>query len=201
MDWQKHNVKVYDKSARDLADYFAGIGARVDDIERALLLAGAKNQARVIEIGCGDGRDAVEIVKRVSWYQGFDPSSGLLEIAKLKLPAASFVLADALNYQYPTDLDIIFAFASLLHVDKNDLAQVFDKIYDALRHGGVVYISLKERDGYQEEIKSDDYGDRMFYYYNPSIIKDIAGHKFETVFSDHQQIGKTAWFTIALTKR
>ena len=197
MNWQQKTLDTYNDSAQALAQYFKDIGPRVKDIEIALKLAGVSKEARVVEIGCGDARDALEIAKRVKWYQGFDPSKGLLDIATKKLPEASFVLADALSYDYPKQLDVIFAFASLLHVNRKDLSLVFDKASKALRPGGIFYISLKERAIYTEEIKKDIYGKRMFYYYNPALIKSIAGDKYESVFEDNQKIGKTDWFTIA----
>lgn len=200
MDWHSQNIKAYDDSAQKLAEYFNGIGSRIEDIECALELANKNNGARVIEIGCGDGRDAMEIIKRVAWYEGFDPSAGLLDIAKKKAPHTSFILADASSYKYPTNLDVVYAFASLLHINQSDLPDVFEKVSKSLRIGGVFYISLKERDSYIEEIKDDDYGQRMFYYYNPSIIEHLAGNDFTSIYEDHQMIGKTRWFTIALKK-
>ncbi len=200
MDWHKQNVKVYDESAQELASYFSGIGPRFEDIERGLELAGKKDGARVIELGCGDGRDAAEIIKRVNWYEGIDPSRGLLDIAKRNVPSASFKLTDALAYKYPENLDVIFAFASLLHINQSDLRNVFYKANLALRVGGIFYISLKYRSSYAEETKEDKYGERMFYYYNSDIIEHIAGESFETIYKDRQSQGSTDWFTIALQK-
>jgi len=200
MDWQSQTIKTYDDSANELAEYFKGIGARVDDIELGLKLADVGSNAQVVEIGCGDRRDAVEIVKRVSKYIGFDPSAGLLKIAHERLPNVSFVKADALSYEYPENLDVIYAFASLLHVNREDLKDVFTKVSQSLRSGGIFFISLKERPTYIEEVKEDEYGKRMFYYYNPAIIKEIAGNSFTSIHEDHQKIGKTEWFTIVLKK-
>src|ERR1019366_2416373 len=98
------------------------------------------------------------------------------------------------------DLDIVYAFASLLHVNQSDLTEVFYKVCKSLLIDGIFYISLKERNIYTEEIKEDQYGKRMFYYYNPKIIKQIAGNSFTYVYEDHQKIGKTNWFTVALKK-
>jgi ubiquinone/menaquinone biosynthesis C-methylase UbiE len=200
MDWQSQTIKTYDDSANELAEYFKGIGARVDDIELGLKLADIGSNAQVVEIGCGDRRDAVEIVKRVGKYEGFDPSEGLLKIAHKRLPNVSFVKADALSYVYPKKLDVVYAFASLLHVNLEDLKKVFEKVSQSLRPGGVFFISLKERTDYVEEVKEDEYGKRIFYYYNPAIIKEVAGTSFTSIYEDHQKIGKTDWFTIVLKK-
>jgi SAM-dependent methyltransferase len=200
MNWHIHNIKAYNDSAHNLAAYYSSIEPRIADIELGLKLTDNTNNIRVIEIGCGDGRDAIEIIKRVNFYEGFDPSSKLLDIASKKAPKASFVVADALSYIYPQDIDVVYAFASLLHVPKKHLSIVFDKIEQSLRKNGIVYISLKERRLYTKEIKDDKFGKRMFYYYNPQIIKKIAGKKFSSVYESHQTIGKTDWFTIALKK-
>lgn len=200
VDWDAQTIKTYNDSAKDLAEYFRGIGPRVSDVELGLKLAQAADSAKVVEIGCGDGRDAEEITKRVAKYEGFDPSEGLLEIARNRLPNASFVRADALTYPYPSDLDVIYAFASLLHVNKQDMKLVLNKIAAALRPGGILYVSLKERSSYQEEVKLDQYGKRMFYYYNPAVIKAIASGTFATIHEDHQIHGHTEWFTLALRR-
>jgi SAM-dependent methyltransferase len=201
MDSATQTIDTYNKSAKELAEKFRGIGARTDDIELALDLAGVGKDARVVEIGCGDGRDAEEIVQRVAWYEGVDPSDGLLDIAKSRLPETLFITATATSYDYPDNLDVVYAFASLLHVDREDLKSVFSIVALALNEGGIFYISLKERSEYTEELQEDQFGTRTFYYYNPAVIKEIAGESFESVHEGHQTIGSTDWFTIALKKK
>ncbi len=165
-----------------------------------LVLRKALKSIRAVEIGCGDGRDGIEIMKRVDWYQGFDPSNSFLEIAGRNMPKSSLVLADDLTYDYPNDIDIIFSFASLLHTNKEDLQKVFEKVYMSLKPGGIFYISLKESEQYKQETKKDKFGERIFYYYNPKIIESIAGDSFEKVFEDHQTMGETKWFNIVIRK-
>ncbi len=200
VDHKEMTINTYNASANELAKYFKGIGPRVDDIDRGLLLAESPVKARVVEIGCGDGRDAAEIIKKVSWYEGFDPSKGLLGIARRTLPNANFVLADAVTYNYPKNLDVVYAFASLLHVNRNDFIVVCNKVGSSLRKGGIFYISLKERKNYTEEIKKDVYGERMFYHYSPGLVKRLAGKSFTVVHEEHQKISSTDWFTLALKR-
>lgn len=201
MNWDDKTVSTYDNSAIDLAEKFQGIGPRVYDIDLALKIASSKENSRVVEIGCGDGRDAEEILKRVDYYEGFDPSGGMLEIARKRSPHASFVQADALSYVYPENVDVIFAFASLLHVDKKGVESVLKKASQSLRIGGIFYISLKERPEYTAEVQNDEYGERMFYYYNIELINRLAGNLFVAEHEARQKIGNTDWFTVALKKK
>lgn len=200
-DWRQKTIDTYDKSAKELAEYFQGVGARNVDIEKALELIGNPTNPKVLEIGCGDGRDAKEILKHTSNYLGFDASSSFIELARTVAPSAQFEVADAISYSYPKDLDLVFAFASLLHLDKDEVKTVLHKVSGALRQGGIFYISLKYMPEYTEQIKKDQFGERLFYFYTPEIIKELAGEAYETVLEDRQTIGKTEWFTIALRNK
>lgn len=193
-------IDTYNNSAKDLADYFVGIGPRTADIDLAVELSENPQHPRVFEIGCGDGRDAEVIVSKAAWYEGMDPSSGLLDYARRRLPNATFTVGDITNYKWPRDLDVIFAFASLLHLSKDEVGLVFKDAYAALRPGGVFYISLKYMPEYTEIMKHDEFGDRQFFFYTPEVIKDLAGPEYEIVFEDHQKIGNTDWFSIAFKK-
>jgi hypothetical protein len=42
-------------------------------------------------------------------------------MAQAELPHGTFVRADVLEYSFPTELDVIFAFASLLHLDREQI--------------------------------------------------------------------------------
>jgi len=198
----KETITTYDTNAAKLAEYFAGIGSRIDLIEEGIALAGSPSNARAVEVGCGDGRDAADIIPRVGWYEGFDPSAELIKLAQKRLPAQSFVVADALGYNYPKNLDVIYGFASFLHLNRDDFATASDKAAEALRLGGILLITLKERDSYQEELVEDEYGKRMFYYYDEATVRELAGSGFEVVKIEHQTLKrKTArWLVVALRK-
>ncbi len=199
-DLRQETVDTYNKSAKELAEYFRGIGSRTDDIERGLKLAGNPKIPNILEIGCGDGRDAKEIVKLTSNYKGFDISEGLIKIARKHVPSADFEVADAISYKYPKNLDVVFAFASLLHLDKAEVRLVLDKVHGALKSNGIFYISLKYAAKYREETKEDQFGRRMFYFYKPEIIEGLAGNNYKTLKTWRETHGHTEWFEIALQK-
>jgi SAM-dependent methyltransferase len=198
-DIRQQTIDTYNESAQQLADYFSGIGPRTGDIDKAFELTG-NTKGRVFEIGCGDGRDAAEIIKKADWYQGLDVSRELLRIAQARLPKTSFIEADAATFDYPKNLDIVFAFASLLHLDKDEVTDVLRRIHNSLNPGGIFYISLKYRDTYQSEIKTDKFGTRLFYFYNPQSIKKLANNLYETVYENRDLKGQTEWFQVALRK-
>lgn len=199
-DWRQQNIDTYNRSAKELAEYFRGIGSRVNDIEKALQLAGNPASASVVEIGCGDGRDAKEIVRRAAWYLGFDVAEELIKLARQHVPGANFEVADVASFPFPDNLDVVFAFASLLHSDKDEVAKVLQRVAAALKPGGIFYISLKAASRYEQRVKEDRFGKRLFYFYTPELISQLAGSSYETVFTDFQYVGNTDWFTIALKR-
>ncbi|MBP7807414.1 class I SAM-dependent methyltransferase [Candidatus Saccharibacteria bacterium] len=199
-NWAAKTIETYDASAEQLADYFKGIGPRVDDIERAIDLADTNTDLRVVEIGCGDGRDAAEIVDRVTWYEGVEPSKGLLKLARQKLPDVNFVNDTIQNYEFPDDLDVVFAFASLLHLSREENAQLFPRVAKALHKGGVFFVSLKEGEKYEPRLQQDKFGDRMFYYYDVDTVRELAGDAFSLEYECHQTIGNTDWIELGFQR-
>lgn len=198
----KATISTYDNSAQELATYFAGIGSRLDIIQEALAAAGKPQNARVIEVGCGDGRDAEDIVPLVGWYEGFDPSIELIKLARQRNLQASFVQADALSYDYPAELDAIFGFASYLHLNRNDFAEACNKAAASLRTGGILAMTLKERGNYEEELVEDNFGKRWFYYYDEATVAECLGEMFEIVKIEHRALKrKTSKWLVVLAKK
>jgi SAM-dependent methyltransferase len=202
-DLRQATIDTYNLAADALANYFDSIGPRQQDVDLAFKLAGNPKDARVLELGCGNGRDAAIIAAKSHWYVGLDSSDRLINIANQKLhePGVDFEVSDIVNDDFPRNVDIIFAFASLLHLSKEEVASVMKKAQATLRPGGIFYISLKERSNYSSEIKRDEHGERLFYFYNSSLVCELAGDGFELAALNRERRGHTDWFEIALQKR
>jgi SAM-dependent methyltransferase len=200
-DPRRKTIETYDRQAEALAEYYASYEARVGDIELAFRLAGNPKNAKVLEIGCGSGRDGQAIAERTNAYVGIDPSAGMLRVARKNAPDVDFIQADASSYRYPNNLDIVFAFASLLHVDEGEMQLVLEKVHGVLRPGGIFFMSLKFAKDYHAERQDDTYGTRVFYYYRPKKIKELAGDGYETVYQERSEHGGKQWFETALRKK
>lgn len=204
VDYRFETINSYDEHAESLSKRWRGtvyeMGTRQRDITKAFELAGNPKNAHVLEIGCGDGRDAETIMQFTHSYTGIDMSKQLVKIAKQHMPEAKFKVGDAVTFNYPGNLDIVFAFASLLHLNKREVATVMNNIHKSLRTGGIFFVSLKMAENYAKQIKVNQYGMRLFYFYNPKIIQDLAGPKYQTEFISEERLGKTDWFEIALRK-
>jgi SAM-dependent methyltransferase len=197
MDLKQQTIDTYNASAELMAQKFNNIQARVADIERGLSFLQMKNPS-VLEIGCGNGRDAQEIVKHTDRYLGIDISQSMIDIAQRTLPEQRFVVADIESYTFEHDIDIIFSFASLLHSPPEKLEQVFRSAHTALSADGVFYISLKLGQG--ESIKTDAFGTRVFYLYTPEVVTALAGAGYTVIYSELYELLGQEWLTLALRK-
>jgi SAM-dependent methyltransferase len=101
--------------------------------------------ARILELGCGGGRDCAAMLQR-----GFEvhPTDGVLEMARKaekRLGRPVRVMRfDELDSS--EEYDAVWASASLLHVPRSHLPTILSLIHRALRRGGLHYASFKAGD-------------------------------------------------------
>ena len=199
-DYKKETLKTYETEAENIADKFSNIGPRIEDIERAFsLLATKKKDPFVLELGCGNGRDAKIIRKYTSKYLGIDYSKNLINFAREQLPETDFSLEDIEEFIFPDNIDLIFAFASLLHIDKTNLQSVLDRANEKLNTGGIFYISLK-KGNYQKKRETKVHGPRTFFYYDTETLKPMIEGKYDIDFEETQLFRGKDWLTIVLKK-
>ncbi len=198
MEKKEQTIQTYNKSAGAMAKKFNDIGVRTEDIKRGFSLV-KKDNPKIIEIGCGNGREAKEILKYTNDYLGIDISGEFIKIAKRENPGGDFEVADVEDFSFPKNVDIVFSFASLLHSDKDNVKRVLDRAYESLNNEGIFYISLKYGN-YSEKTVEDEFGIRTYYFYTPELIKELAGNRYKDVYTDRQDLRGEKWFTVVLKK-
>jgi SAM-dependent methyltransferase len=191
--------ETYEKSAKELALKFKKFTDMNKEVSLAFSYINLKNPC-VLEIGCGTGRDAKEISKYTKNYLGLDYSKNMINFAKRLNPQLNFIVADIKKFNFPDKIDIIFASASLLHLNKTDFKVVMNNIYSKLKDNGIVYMNLKYGK-YQRIVKKDEYGTRIFYYYTKKDIELIVKEKYIIVYYNKKILRNQEWFTIILKKK
>ena len=199
MDKKTQTINTYNENANALAFKFDKLGARTGDIKETFSLVGNKNP-KVLEIGCGNGRDAEEIIRYANNYVGIDISEKLIQLAHQKIPRVKFEVADIETYNIPKNLDVVFAFASLIHVPKESLEAIFEKLFESLNSGGIIRISLKQSDTYKEVTNEDEFGVRTYYHYSLEDIDSVA-KGFIYLKKDLHNFKDQSWLEIILKKQ
>lgn len=192
-----NNIKIYNLDAEKYAAKFNQF-SRVDDIDRLFSLIKIAN-ARVLELGCANGRDAKEILKHTHNYIGVDGAENLLKIAKNEVKDGKFILNDfrKLNFK-PNSFDIIIDFDSLFHLDKQELRKVLLNIYDWLSDDGLFLMDGKFGD-YQKIVNPKQHDKEQYLYRSEDILR-LSDNKFKMVYQEIVERFNKKWFTIILKK-
>lgn len=199
MNIKQQTLEAYNNGASQLATKFNNMGARIDDIKMALSYMNKANP-KILELGCGNGRDAKEILKYTNDYTGVDFSEKLIKLAGNYAPGGKYQVTDFEDYHFPNNLDLIFAFASLLHSNRSNIKKILQQAFRALNKNGVFLISLKF-DNYHKAVKKEDIGTRTFYFYTPDDICKLSPPELKPIYQDIQDLRDQRWFTIILQKQ
>lgn len=136
-----------------------------------------------MDFGCGSGRDSIYFKKKNYRVKAVDGSLKMCELA-------SKVLGDPVEQMNFLDLDCenefdgIFACASLLHLNDEDLINCLKKIVTALKDNGILYISFKYGDG--TRIKEGRFFNDMTEEKFQKIYSQVPELEFVKVFSNAQ---------------
>jgi SAM-dependent methyltransferase len=178
-DFDTHpGVKWYDHHAKQ---YTQDTLERDTSAARSLFTKFLKPGARVLDLGCGSGRDVKHFLDAGYDAFGRDGSPNMLfqAILHTKLP-------DRINYEKfetysdaPCSWDGIWAMASLLHIPQVARAEIFARILTSLKDDGVFLAYFKSGSG---EIV--DAVGRPFTLLSPGAAIDI----FMPLLKDHQRL-------------
>lgn len=197
---KKLNFWVYNSKAKELIEKFDKIPTRVFDIDNALKLYWKDKNVSILEIWCFTWREYDYIRNFSKNYIWIDISKEAIKHAKNKFPDGEFLVWDIEEYKFDRKFDIIFAFASLIHSDKETTIKLFKKFYEILNNNWIIYISMKISDKYSEITKTDEFWTRVYYHYSLEEYKELAWNKFDVIYEDKQNFNNQEWFTICFKK-
>ena len=92
--------------------------------------------AKVLDVGCGNGRLLDLFVDKNIQYLGVDFSESLIEEARAKYPARSFVVMDARELKKQGDsFDFVFCLSVLNHFPEEEQVEVMDNLRAVMKPG------------------------------------------------------------------
>lgn len=146
------NVDYYNRNADS---FFEGSINADMSVVRARFLSYVPAGGRILDAGCGSGRDSKVFMEAGYDVVSFDASE---EMCKR---ASEYIGREVKNMRFEemsfaNEFDGIWACASLLHVAFEKLLEIVKKLHEALRTNGAVYASFKYGEG--TKIR----GDRVF---------------------------------------
>jgi len=163
----------YEVTAQEYTRNVAGL-APIHSIEKFITLLPSK--AKIIDIGCGSGRDAKIFSDKGIEVLGIDFCSNLIKIAKEHAPLAKFKLMDIENISLPdASFHGIWSACSLGHIAKNNLPTHLQKLHQLLIDKGYFYLALKKGQGEQLErdVRYKGNIQKFWSYYEEEELKNI----------------------------
>lgn len=160
---------------------------------------------RVLELGFGNGDDAVALTENGYDYAGVDVSQTFLEMAKKRLPNANLSLQSLYNLSFEDEsFDGFWAAAVLLHIPKEKISTALMEINRVCKKGAIGFIVIKG--GIGENVEVDDFPNgvtmkRFFAYYSLTEFQDVLEKNgFEVLESVQKQGTTTSWLRYFVKK-
>jgi SAM-dependent methyltransferase len=134
----------------------------------ALIAAMSKTNGKILDLGCGPGRDLVAFLKLRYEVIGLDATPAFVEMAS-KVAGCQVLEQSFLSLDLPSNsFDGIFANASLIHLPSTEMLGVLKHLHQALSDKGVLLMSMVR-------------GDREGYSERPTGFRYVTGWEYETL--------------------
>ena len=151
MGEQYNTIEYYNKNAETYFEQTVEANLQVV-YDEFLSIIPAKSY--ILDFGCGSGRDSKFFIENGYKVKAID---GSIEMCKL---ASKYINQDVecMKFEELDEENIydgIWACSSIVHVEKEKLPNILNKMIKALKQNGVIFVSFKKGTGY--EIKEGKY--------------------------------------------
>lgn len=198
-DKLKQIIETYNKIAKQYAQYTETELMQYQLSKFASVLPGKK----VLDAGCGAGRDVAYLSEDGLDVIGIDISEGILEEAKKRYPKLKFKPMDFYNMKFKDkSFDGIWCMAGLIHTDRNDIPKVLKEFSRVLNENGILYIAVVEGTG-EQEIKKEKYANEprtYVYFKQDEIEKYLTDAGFQIMDSEVSDSNNKKWVEIFARK-
>jgi ubiquinone/menaquinone biosynthesis C-methylase UbiE len=155
------------------------VKVEAEGLRKILKNMGVKNDAKMLDLACGDGRMAIEISKSHEQYNiiGLDICDSLLNIARVSTGTSSSIQwtqADMRNISYNDEFDVIFCLdSSFGYFDDNENMKILESVFRALKSQGIFILEIENKRYWEKH-------HNLNYSYNSSIDSQIKLYRSDS---------------------
>ncbi|CAI1655945.1 class I SAM-dependent methyltransferase [Serratia ficaria] len=158
---KNNNIIFYDKK---YVDYYK----KTSSLDMSDIYNEVRNHFKpgtaILDAGCGVGRDTEYFIKHGYKVTPFDASKKMVYLCN-QYPFSFCEQFHFNEIDYPPKFDLVWACASLLHLNEAEFVDASFRLYKSIKKGGIIYFSLKNK---IRNTKSDK---RDFYYHSSELIR------------------------------
>ena len=171
----------YDSFAQIYNKYWGDFGTRSLTVLQSLILDHIPAGSRLLDLCCGTGQLARELLSLGYLVTGLDGSKEMLEFAKGNAPGAEFMLEDARTFHLaPVYRAVVSTFDSLNHImSHEELSQVFINVKSSLVPAGVFLFDLNMEEGYKRRWRGSF-----------AIVEENQVCAVRSSYKEHDKIGQ-----------
>ncbi len=147
MEYMEDTIRYYDENKDEYMQMWnVNFLKNVNFIYPDLFVGYLEKGAHILDLGCGSGRDSLHFTELGYDVTAIDASKEMCDLTA-KICPAKVINMNFLDMNFDEEFDGIFACASLLHLNDEDLITCLKLCMKALKKGGMFYISFKYGEG------------------------------------------------------
>lgn len=161
-----------------------------------------KANSQILDVGCGAGKP-VDDYLAFNGHQvtGVDISEKQIELAQANVPEATYLVGDMSEMDFrQNSFDAVVSFYAIFHIPKEDHLELFKRIFNLLKDGGLFLVTL----GYEEWESCEEFcGVTMHWSHydkdkNLQLVKQTG---FEIITAEVDESGGERHFVVLAMKK
>ncbi|RXJ77072.1 methyltransferase [Arcobacter sp. F155] len=199
-----NTINYYEENASTLVERYES--ADVNNVQNLLLKTFDIN-SKLLEIGCGSGRDTLFMIKSNYNVIAIDGSKNMIEEAKKIHPELKERLFHKIlpnDLEFDNKFDGIYSISTLMHLSKDALRKTLSKVYNLLNQNGKFLMSVSL---FRDDIDKDGFDNKGRFFLSLSFeewIKICEEVGFSIVKTKRNKDGLDRsgieWLTLVLEK-
>lgn len=205
MEKSESTIDYYQNNSSDLAKSYES--ANVDSVQE-LITRTFQEKSKLLELGCGTGREISFLLNKGYDVLGTDASESMLTQALLYHPELDgrlthLIMPSSIGLTQES-FDGVYSVAMLMHLPKNDITASLNEIYKILKIGGHFLFSISL---IRDDVNEYGYDSKGRFFSSMSAdewceICRQTGFVISSKFYNKDGLGRDAieWITLIITK-
>ena len=184
MNQNQNTIQTWDQLAQKYHDKFKDV-TLYDDTYDLFCAAVAKEEAAILEIGCGPGNITNYLLSKHPSYKilATDAAPSMVALGQVNNPTANFQVLDARAISQIKQLfDAVMCGFCMPYLSKEESIQMIKDSHALLHNGGVLYFSVIENDYEKSETQTSSDGQytmHVYYHQADYLQQTLAECGFE----------------------
>ncbi len=194
-------VALFDRYAEQYADLTF---SNILQYELNRFISLLPKNARIIDIGCGSGKDVQYFMDYGFQAIGIDASENMIIEAKKRVADGSFKVMNMQSLDFPKEsFDAAWILDAISFIDKNDVQKFLSSLYEVLKNDAVIFISARQGVG-ETEIEYEKLGNskiNIAFFYQEELEELLNKNGFEILNLFTQDGEDFTWINVYARKK